>query len=1037
MAGIRSARALLTSDAGRGHHPCLPCLRRPSAEAQTIVLPNGPLYPAGPDYASDVLQDAWDFSNTDDVAPDPDQVLNWTTPDPTTVRSAGTGPAFISGGWFRGIPGADSNVTLLYRADAQALNPGRSGARYPIDTSRYQKIAVKMRVTGAPIPAVAAAYWYHASLLEPNWQGRGGAAVLSPGIPAGTSEQVYTLDLSQASPVYPPGAPYTAEALVKALRFDPLDPAAQGVEIDWVRLTTSNSHPSAAIMPISLAGCSALQSLIITDAAGVEAVITDVLGTGNTSRSFNYGILPPGVYEVRANCSNGNSPAAAFAVNTPPTVTVVDPDEMGDPATDYALVARNGDRWDFDQITDLARGFNLTTTGGACPSTGPCGIVPAEPPATGTMLRASSVGNVVDPGLEFLNGALVPLNSRRHSILSFVLRNRRPYVLNAVIGPVLRLFWGSGAAADAFTVTTSQDMRVWPGLQRYTIDLAGLRTDNGGIETECAPGATCLTIPWTQRALRHLRLDPHEYADQPTAFDIDDVTLTAVDEVALGQQFLVRYSFTDPDEAGAAYNARIYREDWATRTGRTLVASIPSVSPGAALSYGLSPQASSIPPGRYLISIEIDEVRGGFTDTSLAEASGPLVVFDTAASSPNLTVDYPTAGQVPQVFTLQGCAYDAGAPAGIGMDDLAANAIAGPNVAGQPPGRVIPLGFGNPRGTIEFGPLGTPVVCPGISNPASPFRNSGFRFADVGLESGSWTIRVYARSTVSGQFVQYADIPITVGDLPPSPVNFQASASGNTVTVSWQAPAGGPSIAGYVIEVATNPSFNPVALSVGVGAAGTYSGQLASGRYHLRVFTRDWSNRLSAPSPVRTVDVALPQPPGAPTLVAAQVVTNPVTLAWSAGPGGAPTSFTLYAGTGPGQSNLAVAPMGGATSISAVAPVGVPIYVRVVATNPAGSATSNEIAFTLAPPLAPVLDPATVVNGQVTLSWAPAASGPAATIYTVLARYPGAPGIIASLPVAGTMVTVPAPPGTYRVTVVASNGTGSSTESNEIVVVVP
>lgn len=1001
------------------------------AGAQTLTLPMGGLYPAGPDYASDVLQDAWDFSNVDDIAPDPDQMLNWIAPDPTTVRSAGTGPAFISGGWFRGVPATDSNVTLLYRADAQALNPGRSGARYPIDTSRYQKLAVKMRITGAPQPAVAVAYWYHTSLLEPNWQNRAGAGALAPTIPAGTSEQVYTLDLAQANPVYAPGARYTAEALVKALRFDPLDPAAQGVEIDWVRLTTANAHPSAAIMPVSLAGCSGLQSLTVTDASGISAVITDVLGTGSTSRSFNYGILPPGAYAIRATCGNGSTAPVGFTINTPPVVTVVDPDEIGDPATDYALLARNGDRWDFEQITDVARGFNVTASGGACPSTGPCGIVPAEAPGTGAMLRLSSDVNVGDPGLELLHGVLVPLNTRRHSILSFVFRNRRPYVLNAVLGPVLRVMWGSAAAADAFTVTTSQDMRAWPGLQRYTIDLSTLRTDNGGIETECLP--YCPTTPWTQRGIRHFRLDPHEYTDQPTTFDLDDLTLTAPDEVTLGQQFVVRYGFTDPD-GGGTYAARIYRENWDTRTGRTLVATIPSVAPGTPLSYPLNPQASGMGPGRYLISVEIDEVRGGFTDTSRADATGQLVVIDPAATSPSLTVDYPTAGQVPQTFTLQGCAYDSGATGGIGMDDISVNAIAGPNVAGQPPGRVMPLGFGSPRGTLQFGPLGTPVVCPGISNPASPFRNSGFRIADVGLEAGSWTIQVSARSTVSGQFVQFPDIPVTVGDLPASPVNFQASAAGNTVTVSWEAPAGGTSIAGYIIEVATNPSFSPVAASLGVGAPGSYSGELASGTYYLRVFTRNWAGRLSAPSPVRIVDVALPQAPGAPVLVAAQVSANPVTLAWSAGPGGAPTGYTVHAGTAPGASNLAVAPMGLATSVTAEAPVGAPIYVRVTASNAAGSATSNEIVFTLAPPLPPTLHPATVAGGHVTLSWS-AVTGAAG--YTVLARYEGSAGIIATLPLSATGLTVPAPSGRYVVSVVARNGLGTSAESNPILVVVP
>ena len=105
-------------------------------------------------------------------------------------------------------------------------------------------------------------------------------------------------------------------------------------------------------------------------------------------------------------------------------------------------------------------------------------------------------------------------------------------------------------------------------------------------------------------------------------------------------------------------------------------------------------------------------------------------------------------------------------------------------------------------------------------------------------------------------------------------------------------------------------------------------------------------------SETRTVTLG-PAPvalPGTPSLSPAQVAANPVTLSWSPGAGGTPSSYTVYAGTSPGASNLAVAPMGGATSITAVAPVGTPIYVRVVATNAAGSATSNEVQFTVAAP---------------------------------------------------------------------------------------
>ena len=124
-------------------------------------------------------------------------------------------------------------------------------------------------------------------------------------------------------------------------------------------------------------------------------------------------------------------------------------------------------------------------------------------------------------------------------------------------------------------------------------------------------------------------------------------------------------------------------------------------------------------------------------------------------------------------------------------------------------------------------------------------------------------------------------------------------------------------------------------------------------------------------SDTRTVSVGSTPPtsPGAPTLRLTQS-SNPVSLAWSPGSGGTPTNYTIYAGTSPGASNLAVASMGMSQSISAMAPVGVTIYVRVVASNAAGSATSNEVAFAVtapAAPGAPTLSPASVNGGVVSL----------------------------------------------------------------------
>jgi hypothetical protein len=78
---------------------------------------------------------------------------------------------------------------------------------------------------------------------------------------------------------------------------------------------------------------------------------------------------------------------------------------------------------------------------------------------------------------------------------------------------------------------------------------------------------------------------------------------------------------------------------------------------------------------------------------------------------------------------------------------------------------------------------------------------------------------------------------------------------------------------------------------------------------------------------------------------------------------------------------------------------------------------------------------ASVSGGNVTLSWTTPSRSP--TSYTIRARYTTGGPIIASLPVTGNTVTVPAPPGSYLVTVLATNALGSSAESNQVSVVVP
>jgi hypothetical protein len=304
----------------------------------------------------------------------------------------------------------------------------------------------------------------------------------------------------------------------------------------------------------------------------------------------------------------------------------------------------------------------------------------------------------------------------------------------------------------------------------------------------------------------------------------------------------------------------------------------------------------------------------------------------------------------------------------------------------------------------------------------------------VALEPGPWTIRVAARSTLSGAF-QATDVPVTIGNVLSPPINFQAAASGNLVTVSWLAPAGGPAIAGYVLDVATNPAFSPLTYRLALPTAGAYSGAVPSGRYYFRVSSATATGALSAPSAPRVVDVNLPQAPGSPVLSVTQPTPSQVALSWTPGAGGAPLGYTLYVGRTPGGSDLGVFPVGLTTSLVGPALPGT-FYVRVVASNAAGSAASNDVRVPVEAPGTPTMHVPGVHDGVVTLSWSPGATGGIPTGYLLRVRAPGG-ALLMSSPVSGTSLTAPAPPGTYQVTVAAVGALGMSAESNSVTVVVP
>lgn len=198
---------------------------------------------------------------------------------------------------------------------------------------------------------------------------------------------------------------------------------------------------------------------------------------------------------------------------------------------------------------------------------------------------------------------------------------------------------------------------------------------------------------------------------------------------------------------------------------------------------------------------------------------------------------------------------------------------------------------------------------------------------------------------------------------PGSPQNLQVSVTGNTVTLTWSAPATGGVPTGYIVSAALSPGGAAIAtLPVTDTMLIVQSVPNAVYYVHVRGVNIDGTGAAS-----NEVVVSVPSggsscttPPNAPTNFNAVVSGSLVTLSWAAPLSGCgATAYSVQAGSAPGLSNLAILNVGSATSLSVSAPVGT-YYVRVVALNAfGGSVSSVEI----------VVRVGQLASGQVTITF--------------------------------------------------------------------
>jgi hypothetical protein len=508
---------------------------------------------AAPDYATEVLGDPWDMCNAEDMSLRPDERIGFSS------FSFQSGPC-RAGGTTMAVNGTNDSSLMMLSPGLYdvALNPGRNGRNFPIDSSKYQVLSFKLNSNVAEDPQI---WWFHNPANYPSGVALGGRAV--PRTSSGL--QIVVADLTQS--LVSGFSPWTS-GVVRGLRIDPnaLN-AVENVFLHWVRLTPAASSPFAARQTITWNGSGAATISVRDNSDG--SVLPVISNLSANSYLWNYGVLAPGAYTLTVTNTSGSG-SAVFTINNPPSIEVTNPSPTS--GEDYATTVL-GNAWDMNSGSDIQlTGLDHFT----------------NPSFSGGVLHATNT--TADPIVTLLYNAnnSVPIDTSRFRYLTYRLQVDGPYDL--ITGSVARVIWSSQVSSPA---AISQDIIVVPGMTSYTVDLAPLSTaPDGGLE----PAGSAET--WTAAPKRYLRIDPHEF---PTArtFHIDDVKLTAKPVAA--SSFTIRFVGTDAD-ADATVVSLYYDGDTNPGNGKALIASNIPASAGQFVWNTIG-----VPRGEYYIYAEASD----------------------------------------------------------------------------------------------------------------------------------------------------------------------------------------------------------------------------------------------------------------------------------------------------------------------------------------------------------------------------------------------------------------------------------------------
>ncbi|HUQ70663.1 MAG TPA: hypothetical protein VM165_14130, partial [Planctomycetaceae bacterium] len=596
---------------------------------------------AGDDFATMSFQDPWDMKQNTDLSwhvwsiDAPPNGLNGVS---FNVANA----ALKSSDLFHAVStNANPILELLQTSNGFSAKLGRTGDNFPISTAKYQRLSVRMCLSGPGLNSPTASPSNTASaaflLWTPNEAGQPGLTQAGAMFTV-SGCAIYAYDLTNL-PIAS-GTPWTSIPSVQWLRFDPTHVAGVTIDVDWVRLTSPGANQT-----INWAGGGTGDIYLDDDGTasnGTLGILADRNGAAQgrpSGYAFDPSGLSPGTYRVLVCPAGTATPATpackysagSYIVNGIPTIDVTAPSPEGS-TDDFATVQLNN-AWDFDTLNDIDFKQNIAALSidPAFPSQRPDGTDLGNIRVLRGTPSSSNPGDAYFYTLFFAGtgrGVTTKIDADRYRVLTVEAGLPGPRDINN--GSIARVVWKSTAESAE---NVSQDILINHRTGANILDT--ISVDMKHLLRETGPGLG--VSGWTGQ-IENFRFDPHEFTPI-TDFWVRRIKLAAFETIGSTNTYTIRWSAADTfdtsNTTGLKVSAAYQAEAAGTGLPSGTITNILGCQNITASTGQCTWNTASVAATTYFVILTVTDG----VNTNTAYSKYPVIVDQTAMPKPRLVLD--------------------------------------------------------------------------------------------------------------------------------------------------------------------------------------------------------------------------------------------------------------------------------------------------------------------------------------------------------------------------------------------------------------